>query len=98
VLLLRILIALVWLVNGLYAKILAPAPRRRPPVRVRTSTRIVTVISSVIANRTVVNSGAHLFARSPELWRGKAFETVVHILFIGFRGYLTILFLIAGVR
>lgn len=33
------------------------------------------------------------FGYSPKLWRGKAFETLVHIVFIGLWGWLSTLFL-----
>ncbi|GAB3741934.1 hypothetical protein GCM10027594_21520 [Hymenobacter agri] len=36
------------------------------------------------------------FGYSPELWRGKRFETAVHIVFIGFWSYLSGLFLLVG--
>ena len=36
------------------------------------------------------------FGYSPELWRGKRFETVVHIVFIGFWSYLSAVFLLVG--
>ena len=36
------------------------------------------------------------FGYSPELWRGKRFETFVHIVFAGLWGYLSVLFLLVG--
>jgi hypothetical protein len=36
------------------------------------------------------------FGYSPELWRGKRFETGVHIVFIGFWSYLSAVFLLVG--
>jgi hypothetical protein len=36
------------------------------------------------------------FGYSPELWRGKRFETAVHIVFIGFWSYLSYVFLALG--
>lgn len=36
------------------------------------------------------------FGYSPELWRGKRFETAVHVVFIGFWSYLSGLFLLIG--
>ncbi|MDB5269921.1 MAG: hypothetical protein JWP58_2961 [Hymenobacter sp.] len=36
------------------------------------------------------------FGYSPELWRGKRFETCVHVGFVGFWGYLSVLFLLVG--
>ncbi|MCI1185794.1 hypothetical protein MON38_00050 [Hymenobacter sp. DH14] len=36
------------------------------------------------------------FGYSPELWRGKRFETGVHVVFIGFWSYLSALFLLVG--
>jgi hypothetical protein len=36
------------------------------------------------------------FGYSPELWRGKRFETTVHCVFIVFWSFLSILFLLAG--
>ena len=36
------------------------------------------------------------FGYSPELWRGKRFETIVHIIFIGFWSYLSAVFLLVG--
>ena len=36
------------------------------------------------------------FGYSAELWRGKRFETSVHIVFIGFWTYLSALFLLVG--
>ena len=36
------------------------------------------------------------FGYSPELWRGKRFETVVHALFVLFWSYLTAVFLLVG--
>ena len=36
------------------------------------------------------------FGYSPELWRGKRFETVVHVVFIGFWSYLSAVFLLVG--
>ena len=36
------------------------------------------------------------FGYSPELWRGKRFETVVHVVFTGFWSYLSALFLVVG--
>ncbi len=33
-----------------------------------------------------------LFVYSPKLWRGKAFETTVHIVFTGFWSYMTYVF------
>ncbi len=37
-----------------------------------------------------------LFGYSPELWRGKRFETLVHVVFIGFWSYLSYVFLAVG--
>ena len=37
------------------------------------------------------------FGYSPELWRGKRFETGVHFIFIGFWSYLSTLFLLVGI-
>ena len=37
------------------------------------------------------------FGYSPELWRGKRFETIVHITFIGFWSYLSAFFLLVGI-
>ena len=36
------------------------------------------------------------FGYSPELWRGKRFETTVHVIFIGFWSYLSAVFLLVG--
>ncbi|GAA4022507.1 hypothetical protein GCM10022409_02810 [Hymenobacter glaciei] len=36
------------------------------------------------------------FGYSPELWRGKRFETVVHVLFVGFWSYLSAVFILVG--
>ena len=36
------------------------------------------------------------FGYSSELWRGKRFETCVHLLFIGFWSYLSTIFLMVG--
>ena len=36
------------------------------------------------------------FGYSPELWRGKRFETGVHVIFIGFWSYLSAVFLLVG--
>ncbi len=36
------------------------------------------------------------FGYSPELWRGKRFETGVHLVFIGFWSYLSAVFLLVG--
>ena len=36
------------------------------------------------------------FGYSPELWRGKRFETGVHVVFIGFWSYLSAVFLLVG--
>ena len=36
------------------------------------------------------------FGYSSELWRGKRFETCVHLLFIGFWSYLSTVFLVVG--
>ena len=36
------------------------------------------------------------FGYSPELWRGKHFETCVHVVFIGFWSYLSAVFLLVG--
>lgn len=36
------------------------------------------------------------FGYSSELWRGKRFETIVHIAFIGFWSYLSAVFLLVG--
>lgn len=36
------------------------------------------------------------FGYSPELWRGKPFETIMHILFSLFWGWLTTIFLLAA--
>ena len=38
------------------------------------------------------------FGYSPELWRGKRFETGVHVVFIGFWTYLSAVFLLVGLR
>lgn len=37
-----------------------------------------------------------LFVYSPKLWKGKAFETVVHIAFTGFWAYMTVVFGMIG--
>ncbi len=37
-----------------------------------------------------------LFGYSSELWRGKRFETIVHVVFIGFWSYLSYVFLAIG--
>ena len=36
------------------------------------------------------------FGYSPKLWRGKRFETFMHVLFVGFWSYLSFLFLLVG--
>ena len=36
------------------------------------------------------------FGYSPELWRGKRFETCVHVVFIGFWSYLSVIFILVG--
>lgn len=38
------------------------------------------------------------FGYSPELWRGKRFETVVHVVFIGLWSYLSAVFLLVGLQ
>ena len=36
------------------------------------------------------------FGYSAQLWRGKRFETAVHVVFVAFWGYLSAVFLLAG--
>jgi hypothetical protein len=36
------------------------------------------------------------FGYSPQLWRGKRFETLVHVAFVGLWTYLSIVFLLVG--
>jgi len=38
------------------------------------------------------------FGYSPLLWRGKRFETVVHVVFVAFWTYLSAVFLLVGLR
>jgi hypothetical protein len=36
------------------------------------------------------------FVYSPKLWKGKTFETIMHVVFIAFWSYLTIIFFLVG--
>jgi hypothetical protein len=36
------------------------------------------------------------FGYSSQLWRGKRFETVIHVVFVAFWAYLSIVFMLAG--
>lgn len=62
------------------------------------------LVGSPLGRRVALGCGVFWLARlliqffgySPELWRGKRFETCVHITFAGFWSYLTLLFLLVG--
>ena len=62
------------------------------------------LVATPLGRRVALGCGGFWLARlliqffgySPELWRGKRFETVVHIVFIGFWSYLSAVFLLVG--
>jgi hypothetical protein len=62
------------------------------------------LVATPLGRRVALGCGVFWLARlliqffgySPELWRGKRFETGVHIVFIGFWSYLSAVFLLVG--
>jgi len=62
------------------------------------------LVSTPLGRRVALGCGMFWLARlliqffgySPELWRGKRFETGVHVVFIGFWSYLSAVFLLVG--
>ena len=62
------------------------------------------LVSTPLGRRVALGCGVFWLARlliqffgySPELWRGKRFETGVHVVFIGFWSYLSAVFLLVG--
>jgi hypothetical protein len=43
-----------------------------------------------------IRAFCQLFVYSPSLWRGKAFETFVHLLFLAFWSYMTMVYAFSG--
>ena len=62
------------------------------------------LVGTALGRRVALGCGVFWLARlliqffgySPELWRGKRFETVVHVAFAGFWSYLSAVFLLVG--
>ena len=62
------------------------------------------LVSTPLGRRVALGCGVFWLARlliqffgySPELWRGKRFETGVHVVFISFWSYLSAVFLLVG--
>ena len=62
------------------------------------------LVSTPLGRRVALGCGVFWLARlliqffgySSELWRGKRFETGVHVVFIGFWSYLSAVFLLVG--
>jgi hypothetical protein len=84
--LLTYLIAAIWFVNGLFCKVLNLVPRHQEIVsRILRSeySRILTVNARLFIQ---------FFGYSSKLWKGKIFETLIHIIFSLFWIYLSIVF------
>ena len=64
------------------------------------------LVGTVLGRRVALGCGIFWLARlliqffgySAELWRGKRFETLVHIVFTGLWSYLSVVFLLIGLR
>ena len=62
------------------------------------------LVATPLGRRVALGCGVFWLARlliqffgySPELWRGKRFETCVHVVFIGFWSYLSVIFILVG--
>ncbi|MFD2717581.1 hypothetical protein ACFST9_02570 [Hymenobacter monticola] len=62
------------------------------------------LVGTPLGRRVALGCGAFWLARllvqffgySPALWRGKRFETIVHVAFVSFWSYLSALFLLVG--
>jgi hypothetical protein len=97
-------IAAVWLINGLFCKVLNLVPRHQQIVaqilgvnhsRLLTILIGVAEIVMVAWNRFfwAIRLFIQFFGYSTKLWKGKPFETSVHLLFSLFWAYLSLIFL-----
>ncbi|MBL9170823.1 MAG: hypothetical protein JNN07_24030 [Verrucomicrobiales bacterium] len=82
----RVFFAGVWLVNGMYCKVLDGVPRHRWIVA-----RILGEDHSLFLTRLI---GIAEIAMA--VWKGKLFETSAHIAFVLLWAYLTTVFLLTG--
>ena len=93
-LLLNLLVASVWVVNGLLCKVLGFVPRHQEIVArilgdshaefLTLAIGVAEVLMAIwigLAIFWTVRLGVQFFGYSSVLWRGKTFETIVHILF-----------------